>query len=276
VASARRFATLALLLGLVCSPTLAGTKIDFPTAKRLSLVLLSNGQPGAAKDILVTLRAHSPDDTEVLITLSRAQRALGQNDAAIKTGRDAFRTADTQTLRYLAARVLAEALASNGQRTQAQIWLRRAGQNAPSAETERAIQRDYNYVRSRNPWAFSFGGSVTPTDNANDAPTSDELVIGGLIFVDPTARPIPGVEFSVSGKVTYRLPATQTRQTYLSLGYDAVRVQLGSEAADINPDLKDEDFSFDRVTLGWGGKFKRTEGTGVFDASARLLTRKEK
>lgn len=256
---------------LAGGPLHASTSVDVATAKRLSLIMMAQGQPQAAHDILTELHRHNRDDPEILITLSRAERALGHNDEAIDLARTAFRVSDTPTLRFLSARVMAEALASDDQHTKAQIWLRRAGHHAPTPAAENLIYRDYNYVRSRNPWAFRFAGSVTPSDNVNDAPTTDEILIGGLVFVDPTQRPISGLQFSFSGEATYRLPATQGRHTQVSLRYDGVRVRLGSQAKDINPDVENEDFSSDRVTLGWAGKFRRPESEGVFDASARVF-----
>lgn len=245
--------------------------VDIPTAKRLALVLVNRGQPAAGRQILLELAARHPDDAEILITLSRAERNLGNYSAAIARGRAAYRAAGTPALRYLAARVTAEALASDDKHTRAQFWLRRAGQNAPDARVEAAIRRDYRYVRSRNPLSFSFGGSIVPTDNANDAPTSNEIVIGGLVFTDPTAQPIPGVEFNLSAAASYRLPATETRQMQITFSYDARRVRLGAEAATIDPTLQDEDFSFSRVTLGWSGRFRQVGQPGVWDISARVF-----
>jgi len=249
----------------------AQTVLDIDTAKRLSVVLLSKGQGRAAHDILTTLHAHHPGDVEIVVTLSRAKRAIGKMDEAIAMGRGAFAMAKTPREQFMAAKVTAEALASDGQHTRAMIWLRRAGHAAPNDAAERAIRRDYNYVRSRNPLAFHFSGSVSPTDNANDAPTTNEIVIGGLTYVDPTAEPIPGTEFTFSATGVYRLPATAYRQTQLSLGYHGRRVDLGAEAARIDPDLKDSDFSSDRIELGWSGKFRQSADGGVSDAMLRLF-----
>lgn len=260
-----------LFCAAIASTAHAQTEVDIATAKRLAVVLIAKGQPRAAHEVLSALLQRNSKDPEILISMSRAERQMGAFSQAAASGRAAFRYATNPTLKYIAARVTAEALASNNQHTMAQIWLRRAGQNAPDAQAKTSIQRDYSYVRSRNPWSFNFDGSIAPTDNANDAPTSDEIVIGGLIFLDPTARPIPGLELNFSAMASYRLPATETRQTQFSLAYDARRVQLGSEAATIDPDLKDSDFAFDRVTFGWAGKFRRTQGTGVFDLSSNLF-----
>ena len=262
---------LVIALGIAALRADAAPSVDIQTAKRLSIVLLSQGRARSAHAILTELYKHNAEDPEILITLSRASRALGRSQEAIRLARDAFDLSDTAALRFLSARTMAEALAANGQHTKAQIWLRRAGQYAPTPAAKALIRRDYQYVRSRNPWAFRFSTSVSPTDNVNDAPTTDEIVIGGLVFVDPTARPISGLVFSFSAQATYRLPATETRQTEASLGFDMQRVQLGSDAETINPELENQDFSADRLTLGWSGRFRNPDSGGVYDASARVF-----
>lgn len=258
-------AVVALLGAVPVHP--AGTEIDIDTAKKLALGLASQGQPRAALVILDELVKNRPDDPEIYIALSRTHRAAGNAQQAIQDARRAFALAESQTHKHLAARIMAEALASDGQHTRAQIWLRRAGQNAPNKAAEASVQRDYNYVRSRNPWAFSFRGAITPTDNANDAPTSDEIVIGGIVFRDPTAQPISGVEFTFGATARYRFPATAARQSELRFSYDARRVDLDSDAQDIDPGIENSDFSFDRVTLEWAGKFRNPDSTsnGVYD-----------
>ncbi|MEM8653801.1 MAG: tetratricopeptide repeat protein [Pseudomonadota bacterium] len=249
----------------------AAAELDIDTAKRLSLVFLAHGQHRAAHDVLTVLAARHPRDPEILITLSRAERALGQTDEAVARARQAFEVADTQTDRHLSARVLAEALASAGKHTRAQLWLRRAGQLAPTDAAKAAIRRDYAYVRSRNPWAFSVRGGISPTDNANNAPTSNQIEIGGIIFVNPAARPISGTEFHLGGTVTYRFPASVTAQKEVHVAYDARRTMLGSEANSIDPDLSNSDFSADRLAFGWRGRFRRAGGQAVSEFGTRLF-----
>ena len=259
----------AAALALLCSaaPVHPATEGDVDTAKRLALVLVSKGQPNAALFLLAPLAERFPDDPEVLIARSRAHRALGAHDTAIQLARHAFAQAENQSHKHLAARVLAEALASNGQHTRAQIWLRRAGQTAPTEAARTSVQRDYAYVRSRNPWAFSFRGAITPTDNANDAPTSDESIIGGLVFRDPSAQPIAGIEYHFGGTATYRFAATETTQTELRFSYDGRRTDLEDSATDIDPSIRNSDFSSDRITIEWAGRFRRPDQPGVYDAA---------
>ncbi|MEP1588739.1 MAG: hypothetical protein ABJR46_00545 [Tateyamaria sp.] len=260
-------ASIALLSALPALPS--GTEIDIATAKKLAVGLANQGQPKAALAILAELAKHRADDPEIYIALSRTHRTLGDTKQAIKDARQGFALSQTKTHKHLTARVMAEALASDGQHTRAQFWLRRAGQTAPNEVAKALVRRDYGYVRSRNPWAFSFRGSVTPTNNANDAPTSDEIVIGGNVFRDPTAQPISGIEYVFGATARYRFPATVKRQSELRFSYDGRRVDLDSEANEIDPDIENRDFSFDRVTVEWAHKFRNPDSKtkGVYDLS---------
>ncbi len=242
------------------------TEIDIPTAKRLGAALIAEGQNQAAFQILVTLAERQPDDPEILIHLSRAQRNLGFLTDAATTGRRAFRNAASKEQKFAAARVTAQALASAGDRTAAQIWLRRAGNHAPNAQAEAVIRSEYRYVRSRNPVSFAFDLSISPTDNINDAPTSTQLRLGPLIIIDPTVQPISGVEYATSVYGTYRFPASATAQNQVTLGWVRRRVTLGDDAATINPSLDASDFDHDRILLGWSGKFRADGKQNVFDA----------
>jgi len=243
-------------------------EIDIPTAKKLGVALIAEGQNQAAFQVLLTLAERLPDDPEVLIHLSRAQRNLGFLRDAAATGRRAFRVATSPEEKFSAARVTAQALASAGDRTAAQIWLRRAGNHATNPQAEAVIRSEYRYVRSRNPVSFAFNLSVSPTDNINDAPTSTQLQFGPLIIVDPTVQPISGVEYTMSAFGTFRLPATATSQNQFTVGWVHRRVTLSDEAETIDPSLQASDFDHDRILLGWSGKFRTAGARNVFDADA--------
>ena len=266
--------TIARVLALVLTvgTVHATTVVDIPTAKKLASTLIDQNQPRAAREILVALRARTPNDPVILTHLSQVERALGNPKEAIALGKSAFRNASTKQEKFTAARVTAQALSTNGQRTQAQLWLRRAGALAPTERHEAVIRSEYRYVRARNPLSFSFGGSVTPSDNVNDAPRTNRLVIGPFVGINPTAVPISGIETTVNVAATLRLPSTENAINSIGLTYFGKRVSLGSEAASIDPDLRNEDLSFDRWGLEWSGRYRSTKRDGIFDATASLYS----
>lgn len=246
---------LALLFCLAAAPLAAQQTIDIDAARRLALILVSDGQPRAGRAVAAELVAANPDDAIALIALSRADRALGNYPAAFSTARRAWRVAETDEHSHHAALAAAQALSSNDRRSRAQFWLRRAVQTAPDEAARARAVRDFRYVAARNPLSFDLHFSATPSDNVNGGPTSNKIQIGGLTFVDPTAQPISGIEFSAGGRLGYRLTEEQDRRTEVWLAYDETRVLLGSEAEDIAPDLTGDDLHYQELSLGWSGQY---------------------
>ncbi len=262
------FACAVALFGATAS---AQTTVDIPTARKLTSELLVRGQPAAAREIVLKLLTRSPNDPELLINLSRADRSLGNQDSSIHAGRKAFRHADSQLLKFLAARTTAQALSSAGHRTRAQIWLRRAGALAPNAQAEAIVRSEYRHVRARNPLSFSLAATAAPSNNINDAPKTNRLVLGPFVGINPTALPISGVESTLSASATLRFPPTEKTTQSVTLSYFGRRVRLGSEAAEINPDLSNADFRFDRIQLGWSGRFRQSADSGIFDLGIQVF-----
>ena len=67
-----------------------------------------------------------------------------------------------RALTLAAALAVAQALSSEGARTRAQLWLRRAMQVAPTKRQKALAVRDFRYVRLRNPWSTRLSFSVAP------------------------------------------------------------------------------------------------------------------
>ena len=77
---------------------------------------LAVGDDRTALHLAGALLARDPQDGAALILQSRAARNLGDNATALKAGRAAWRLARSDSDRYAAALVTAQALSSNGQR----------------------------------------------------------------------------------------------------------------------------------------------------------------
>lgn len=251
--------TLPFLAALAAPPAAAQTVVDVPTARRLVIVLLHEGQPAAAREVALGLLSGQPDDVSLLIALSRAERDLGNYAAAEETGKRAFRLAATDGLRFQAALVTAQALSSGGARLAAQRWLRIAVQNAPTETARAAAVHDFRYVATRNPLSIDLHGGAVPTSNANGGPTSQQVTFGGLTFISPTSQPIPGLELTFGGTLRYRLDASVLRYGEVFAGYDGSRTRLGPEAATINPNLQNDDLSQDHLRVGWSDSYPADE-----------------
>lgn len=265
----RAMAAIAGVICLACSSSaLAQTDLSVVDAQRLAYGLIERGQYNAALELLDTLQQEGRNQTAVVyVARSRAQRGLGLTRDAVQNGRRAFRLADTKAERFLAARSVAQAHSTSGNRTLAQVWLRLASQYAPNDTAYALNRRDFAYVRSRNPISLNFDLNVSPTDNINNAPTDNTIVLGGIPFTNTTLLPISGTSIETDVELSYRLPATQTRFSELHLSYYSRRVILSGDADEIDPDLEASDLARSRLGLAWGNNFRRVDRPWVVDTT---------
>ena len=172
----------ALLLGAAAAASVSAqsTTILSPDEARLTAAqYLSAGRAAASAEITNVLIKRDRTDAASLIIHAHSMRTLGRHDAAQAAARDGWRVADTDMERFGAAMAMAMALSSDGHKTRAQIWLRRAGQVAPNAQMKARAARDYRYLRKINPWSVNFSFGITPSDNVNNAPRDNTVVLGG-------------------------------------------------------------------------------------------------
>jgi tetratricopeptide (TPR) repeat protein len=223
-------------------PARAETRLAPAAARTLAIQLAQEGELAAARALALALLARDPGDVTALILLSRVERDLGDHAAAAAAGRRAFRLAGTGEERFAAALATAQALSSDGRRTAAQLWLRRAAHVAPDARLRAVAIRDFRYVRARNPMSVELSFGLAPSDNVNGGPTSTTLVIGGVEFVNPDAVPLSGITASVGADLGYTwdlAPATELRAG-LSLSSSAVA--LSADARRRVPSARGSDY----------------------------------
>lgn len=241
-------------------------ELSLAQAYRLVQVFLQHGQYAPALDLIATLEKNRPNSSAALLILkSQALRGLNDTDAAVAAGRDAFNMATSDAEKFAAARAVAQAYSTAGRRGLAQWWLRRAADVAPDVTHYALARRDFEYVQSRNPWRFSLDVNARGTDNINNAPTDNKFTFLGVTFENPTLFPISGLSIQSDTEITYRLPATETRHSELTLAHLGRRVILGSEASDIDPDLSASDLSSDRLSLSWSQTSRSLEAPRFFD-----------
>ena len=221
--------------------------------RKLAADALLSGYPAHALELATALIALDPTDTAALVTASQASRAMGRNDDAIAFARRANTTADTRSDRFYAARATAQALAADGKRTRAQLWLRRAAQNAPTPGVRAQTIQEFRYVRGRNPWRSQLSFGIAPSSNINDGSASGTVLIYGIPFqLSGGAQALSGTELSL-GAATERRWRTG-RRTILSFGarVEARRYWLSSEAKDLAPDVEASDYAFTSAELAFG------------------------
>lgn len=250
--AARRAGVAGLVLGLVLAMTVAApaeTRLSIDQGRALAVRLVQAGQATAAREAALALLQRDPDDVVALIVLSRAERDLGAFKAAQKAARHAAKVAKTDKDRFGAALAMAQALSSDGRRTAAQFWLRRAVELAPDDKTRAIAVRDFTYVRSRNPVKARLSFGAFPSSNVNNGPTSNTLVVGGVEFVNPDAVPLSGLGFTTGADLSWRLPVAQDAGITLGLSADSTRYILSEHARAQVPEARASDYATSVVAL---------------------------
>ncbi|MEX5727236.1 tetratricopeptide (TPR) repeat protein [Rhodovulum iodosum] len=263
--SVLRQVALSLALALTAGAGLAEPARLSPEEMRATAAAaVARGEDEIALRLAEALLARDPDDGYALTVKARAARNLGLYDTAIDAGRAAWRVAETDADRYAAAMVTAQAMSSAGQRTWAQIWLRRAAQTAPDDRREAMAARDYRYVRSRNPWSSQLHFAVTPSSNINDGAESDTIIIGGVPFLlSGSAQALSGLEFSYGAATRYRFRAGDGALMHVGANLYGRAYRLSSDAKEKAPDLDAGDLAYQSGELNFGVRWPGEGRRGV-------------
>ena len=145
-------------LALVASP---GQETATPDqVRQAAAVALKQGRNAQAYSFSEALLQRDPQDRLALLIKSRSARSLGEFRDARLSARQAWKLAESDSQKYAASMVMAQALSSGGQKTLAKFWLRRAVQHAPNRHLERVAIRDFRYVRAASPWLMICGRSL--------------------------------------------------------------------------------------------------------------------
>ena len=247
-----------LALAAALSQSFAGlgaaqTTLEPEAARLTAAQLLARGHAQAAADITDVLVLRDPKDSTSLILNAHARRTLGDNTRARQAARQGWQTAERPVERYGAAMAMAQALSSDGAKTRAQFWLRRAAHVAPDAPKRARAIRDYRYVSTTNPWSVNLSFSINPSDNVNEAPSDNTFVLGGLIFTNPAAIPISGVVLRQNTALRYNFGTTQTERNFVSLNWTESHTVFTDD--DVPAGLNASDFAFRRVQAQIGRDF---------------------
>jgi hypothetical protein len=248
----------AAILALFMLTAPADAQTLTPDQMRSSAVAaITNGQPALALQIADALLTRDPQDVPALILKARAARDLAQFDLAELAAAQAWALSTTPSERYASARVMAQILSSQDKRTRAQLWLRRAAQHAPDAETRQVALRDFRYVSARNRWNTQLNISVAPNSNINNGSVRDNTQIYDFFTQDyvtatlgGAARALSGVESSLGATLRYRVLETESYRTDLLLLADTRRYRLSEDAKLIAPTASASDFALDSLNLG--------------------------
>lgn len=229
------------------------------------------GRHAAALAMVQALLTRDPDDVAAHLVASRTYRDMGAAGPALTAALTASKLATTDEQRFSASMLVAQALSTAGRRTEAQLWLRWAANQAPTEGARAVAQRDFRYVRSRNPLKVDLSFSAAPTSNLNNGSAAEvATVYGAPLTLSGDARALSGLRVGGGATLTWRFPATERRQAqaYLSL-YHHTHV-LSDEAKAQAPNVAAEDFDYSSVSVGYRQVLSFGPGKGLWtwEASA--------
>ncbi len=231
-----------------------------PDEMRVAAVnALQSGHSRAALTMANALLLRDALDVPALIIKSRAARNVGEFNAAIAAGKSAWVQANTEDEKYAAAMAVAQALSSDGKRTMAQFWLRRAADKAPNEATRNIAARDFRYVRARNPWSSELSFNIAPSNNINNGSVHETTKLFGLPFdfeLNGAARALEGLEYSAGYAGRYRFDQTELYAQDVIFQVNHRTYSLSDSARAMAPGVKGRDFAFSQ--LGAGYVYQRT------------------
>lgn len=254
-----------LAVALLGSALAAQTELTPHEARAAAAKLLAAGHPRASADVTKVLIDRDPQDAEALILHAHAQRTLRSYKGAQKAARQGWRASDRPVEQYGAALAMAQALSSDGKKTRAQFWLRRAAHVAPNDSLRARAARDYNYLRTTNPWSVNLSFGINPSDNVNNAPRDNTIVLGGRVFEDPNAVPISGFEIQTDVTLRYTLKESVSRRTTVALRWAEGHVVFTDN--DVPAGVSASDFAYRRIEGQLGFDFQNSR-----EAPRRNLT----
>lgn len=253
-----RVGLVSVSMSLLCTvlPAQSGAPIQVNAAQMRTLAAeaVVSGNPQAGYDMASALLARNPKDAEALIIRARAARDMGRLPEAVATARRGWELAQTPSERYGASMVMAQSLATSGSRTRAQLWLRRAVQNAPNEDFKSIAIRDFQLVRRSNRWSTELNFAAAPSSNINNGSAKSTTQLFDLPFefqLSGTARALSGTQFSGSVATRYRLAESSRSQHDLVGQVSHKTYTMSAEAKRLAPTSKGSDFAFSAVSLSY-------------------------
>ncbi len=219
-------------------------------ARTLAHSANASGQFDLALGVANGLLQRDPEDAGALIEAASALIGLGRYDEAVRMAARAFRAAGVPGTRVQAARLAASAQYRAHRYTLAEIWLRRAFNQAGDVKTRAVLREEFATVHRDNPLSMSFGFSMAPNDNINNGSSSETITIWNLPFVlSPDARALSGIEASASIQAKYRLSRSQVQETHLGVTLYQRSYELSDAAKAAAPGVKGSDYAFAMAEL---------------------------
>lgn len=271
-------------------------RLDPKQMLKVAVLNLRNGDNGRALAFADALLLRDPKDVDASLVRSQALRAMGDYTSALAAARTGWQHAESDTQKFSAAMLMAQSLSSDGKRTRAQLWLRRAAQLAPTDRHAKQAARDFKYVGQKNPWRTHLSFTLAPNSNINNGSARDsssllyqvfnpyDVAGAGVFPLGVSSQALSGIETGISVQSRYRFHQTEHTAHDLRMGLSYRTYQLSNSSKDDlekenierladnqEPlDISGNDFAYGTLQLGYGYKKLRRDRRGEFSATVDI------
>ncbi len=247
--------------------------------------VLRQGDAETAVSLTATIIAQDPNFSPAHFVQAVALNIQGNHERAAEAAMRAYRTAQSDRQRMQAAILVSEARFAAGQYSRAELWLRRAANNAKTEDDIRTIQQNFDSIRRANPLTVWLNFGLTPSNNVNNGISGDELVfrdqsgdivcfpfIGCSQELGAQARILSGIEYFGSADLQYRLSESAQYLTTFDARLFVRTYTLSSESRDLIEELggglDGGDFSLGILEAGITHRMRPPGGNGTVTISA--------
>jgi hypothetical protein len=232
---------------------------------------LNKGDHALSKRISRAILSKNPDNFLAQYLEAFALSEMGRHKAAVTAVKRAYRLANTDNERLLAARVAASAQFRNGHYTRAEWWLRRAANNINTPEEADIVSREFRAIRQKNPLSLRFGLSIAPSNNINGGTEERTFSLGEFDFIfGEDSRSLSGVEFSGDIELSYRLSQSAKQITHAGLYLFGRTYSLSSASQGVAPDISGNDYAVGLAEVSLSHKRLIFNGLGPTGVSAHF------
>lgn len=220
--------------------------LSLPQARDLAVEALNTGNPGLAVQVARGLLQANPNDPFAHYVIATAAARLDRPAESRKAAARAYRASEDTQVRFRSAQLAAKMAYTENRLSLAQLWLRRSAINAPDAEAEAVVARDYAVLRRANPWAFRLRTDLRPSSNVNKGADTALQIIDGVPvtgYLSGSAQALSGLIGSLDIAARYRVRANGQSATSLGARFYAQRVALSEEARAQAPSAQNSDFA---------------------------------
>lgn len=247
------------------TPKREAITLSLPQAQALAEHALRGKEPRIAVQFAKGLLLADPKSSDAHFILARAYAQQAQQRLAQRFAAKAFRYADHRAQKFRAAEFSARLAYAANKPTAAQLWLRRAAQNARNEQVEQQLGSDYARLRIENPLSFSIRGAFKPSNNVNNGADTAVQIIDGLPVtgtLSGSAQALSGIVGNLDGKLSYRLRSTAKNRTQISARLFVQRVNLSRAAKALSPISTNSDFGATHASVSLQHSFSVGENAG--------------